>query len=254
MTDPELEIPEFSYRNRRREPAIDPLMRKIALVAGGIATLIILVALIWGGMKPGMGFGPPPVIKPPPGPLRVVPANPGGLTVPGANQQIMSGQNATVPASLAPATPAPDISAFQGPPAPAAPAQGSTAPASASASPPPAAAEPALAPPAAAAPQAAPAAPAQPAAAAKAAAPAAGEVEIQLAATRDPGGVRIVWARLSAKMPDLLAGRTPLYTQTMVDGEKYWRLRLGGFADIAAARQFCGEVEAKGGACTVATF
>ncbi len=238
MTDPEFEIPEFSYNRRRREASFDPLMRRIALGAGGIATLVIVVALVWGGMKPGMGFGPPPVIQAPPGPLRVAPADPGGLTVPGADQQIMSGQNTATPDALAPDTQTPDMSAFQPPPppppAPAAPASAPAAAASAS--------PPALAP-------AAPAAPAAPVTPVS-----DGKVQVQLAAAVDPAGARTAWAQLNGKMPALLAGRTPLYSHAKVAGVEFWRVRLAGFADIAAARQFCGAVRAQGGACTVAAF
>jgi hypothetical protein len=84
-------------------------MRRMALGAGGVSVLVILVALVWSGMKPGMVFGPPPVISAPPGPLRVVPADPGGLTVPGANEQIMSGDVSAAPPQLAPAEPQADM-------------------------------------------------------------------------------------------------------------------------------------------------
>ncbi len=219
MTDPDFEIPEFSYSKRRRKPAFDPMMRQIALAAGGVATLVIVVALVWGGMKPGIGFGPPPVIQAPPGPLRVAPDNPGGLVVPGADQQIMSGQSGAVPDALTPATPAPDISAFQ-PPPPA------SSPAAAPLVPPPKPVPPVI----------------------------DSKIQVQLAAVVDPAGARTAWARLNSKMPALLSGRTPLYSHGFVAGVEFWRLRLGGFTDIGAARQFCAAVKAQGEACTVAAF
>lgn len=232
MNDPEFDIPEFSYARRRRQPTFDPLMRRIALGAGGVATLVIVVALLWGGMKPGIGFGPPPVIEAPPGPLRVAPANPGGLVVPGADQQIMSGQTGVTPDALAPVTPAPDISAFQPPPPPPPPA-----PAAPVASPP-------MSPPDASLLAAVPPTP-----------PVVnGKIQVQLAAAVDPAGARAAWARLETKMPGLLSGRAPLYSHAMVAGIEFWRLRVNGFADIAAARQFCAEIKAQGGACTVAAF
>ncbi len=247
LSDPEFEIPEFSYNRRRREPAFDPLMRRIALGAGGIATLVIVVALVWGGMKPGLNFGPPPVIDAPPGPLRVPPPNPGGITVPGADQPIMSGQNVAAPDSLSPSTPAPDISAFQAPPPPPpAPPKPATMPGPASQAA--ASAIPAAPPPPATAPP--------PAASALAPVPPVtnGKIQVQLAAAVDPASARTEWARLSSRMPGLFSGRSPLYTHVKVAGVEFWRLRVGGFADIGAARQFCGAVKAQGGACTVATF
>jgi hypothetical protein len=235
LPDPEFEIPEFSYRTRRRTPEYDPLMRRIAFAAGGVAALVILVALVWSGMKPGISFGPPPVIEAPAGPLRVAPADPGGLTVPGADQQIMSGQSSAAPSELAPAAAAPDISAFQPPPAPPAPAQ--------------------AAPPPAASASTAPARPA-PAASALALVPAAinRNIQVQLAAAVDPAGARTAWAQLNHKMPGLLSGHAPIYSHTTVAGVEFWRLRVSGFTDIAAARQFCEAVKAQGSGCTVAAF
>ncbi len=231
MRDPDTDIPEFSYRTRRQTAAFDPAMRRIALGAGGIATLVIVVALVWSGMKPGMGFGPPPVITAPPGPLRVVPANPGGITVPEADEQIMSGDSSTAPAQLAPDGTSPDLSAFQPPPPPPAPP---AAAAAAPASPAPASA---VAP--------APAAPA---------APVDSSILVQLAADVDPQGPKSDWRALNAKMPQVFAGHTPIYSHANVAGVEFWRLRTGGFTDINAARQFCAAVKAEGAACTVAAF
>ncbi len=99
---------DFHYQPEPGRAAVDPAMRRIVLGAGGAACLVIAVALAWGGYRAG-GFGPPPEIAPPPGPLRVTPADPGGLTVPGANMPIMSGAAATAPAQLAPAPAAPAV-------------------------------------------------------------------------------------------------------------------------------------------------
>jgi hypothetical protein len=227
LRDPGEEIPEFSYETRRQTQVYDPLMRRIALGGGGIATLVIVVALVWSGMKPGLGFGSPPVISAPPGPLRMMPANPGGLTVPEADEQIMSGYSSNAPAQLAPAAPATDLSAFQPPPAP----------------------------PASAAPPVTPSTPVAAAPPAPAPAPAVnGNVLVQLAAAVDPAGARTSWRQLNEKMPQLLSGRTPLYSHADVAGVEFWRLRVGGFADIAAARKFCSAVKAQGAGCTVAAF
>jgi hypothetical protein len=218
------EIPEYSYKTRPGRPVVDPAMRRIAFGAGGISVLVIVVALVWSGMKPGMMFGPIPVINPPPGPLRVVPADPGGLTVPGANEQIMSGAASATP-QLAPDAPGPALAQLQqaagisAPPAPPAP-------------------PPAVAPPPATAP-----------------APAVtGTTQVQLAATVDQAGAKAEWSKLEVKMPGLLTGQTPIFMQAVVDGQNIWRLRLGGFADVPTAKAFCAQVIAKGGGCTVAGF
>ncbi len=230
MSDPGDE--EFIYQTHRPAQPMDQAVRKMVLGAGGVSALLILVALLWGGVR-ATGFGPPPVISPPPGPLRVAPLDPGGLTVPGADQQIMSGDASGAPPQLAPATPPPDVAQLdqaaginQPPPPPAL----TPAPTPASTSAPTPASIPASTP--------APAAPAQ----------------VQLAATADEAGAQSVWDGLKRKMPDLLAGKSPVILPAVVNGKSVWRLRVDGFATPAAAQAFCAAVAAKGAACTVAPF
>ena len=233
MSDPGDE--EFIYQTHRPAQPMDQAVRKMVLGAGGVSALLILVALLWGGVR-ATGFGPPPVISPPPGPLRVAPLDPGGLTVPGADQQIMSGDASGAPPQLAPATPPPDVAQLdqaaginQPPPTPA--------PTPASTSAPPPASTPAS----------------KPAPAAAAAKP-AGPAQVQLAATADEAGAQSVWDGLKRKMPDLLAGKSPVILPAVVNGKSVWRLRVDGFATPAAAQAFCAAVAAKGAACTVAPF
>jgi hypothetical protein len=210
------EFPEFSYAKRRQRPEIDPAMRRMALAAGGLSVLVIAVAMVWSGVRPRM-FGPVPEITAPETPLRVAPADPGGLTVPGANEQIMSGAASTTP-QLAPAGPPPAITQFQ------------QASGVQMVAPPPPSSPPAVA-----------------------AAP-SGPIEVQLAASADEAGVHGAWSQLNVKIPDLLRGQTPEFVPAVVNGQSIWRLRLGGFADAAAAQAFCAAVVAKGAACTVAAF
>jgi cell division septation protein DedD len=207
---------EFVYHAHRPGQPMDPAIRKMALGAGGVSVLVIVVALLWGGVR-ATGFGPPPVISAPPGPIRVLPSNPGGLTVPGADVQIMSGDDSSAPPQLAPAGAAPEISQLDQ-------AAGVVAPAPAPVAPPPVAA-----------PDNAPA-------------------QVQLAATADEPGAESVWNGLKAKMPDLFSGKTPEILPAVVNGQSIWRLRLGGFADADDAKAFCASVKAKGADCTVAAF
>jgi hypothetical protein len=217
------QVPEFSYRTRRQRPAVDPAMRRIAIGAGVIALAVIAVATLWSGVRPH-GFGPPPEIAPPATPLRVAPADPGGLEVPGANEPIMSDNGAGPAPSLAPAPAAPALAQLQ---------QQSGVQVLAPSAPPPAPAP----------------APATPATAAP---PASGGVEVQLAATVTQAQAEQKWAAFLGAMPDLAGGRKPDIALAVVDGQTIWRLRLGGFADQAAASSFCAQVVAKGGGCTVA--
>ncbi len=219
---------EFVYQTHRPAQPMDQAVRRIVLWAGGVSVLVIVVALLWSGVRAN-GFGPPPVIQAPPGPLRVAPASPGGLVVPGADEQIMSGDSSGPPPQLAPTAQLPAVAQLdqaagvnQPPPAPVPPATAPVAPA--------------------------------PAPAPAMAAQQTGPAEVQFAATADEPGAQSVWDGLKRKMPDLLAGKTPVILPAVVNGQSVWRLRLGGFAGHAAAQAFCAAVAAKGAACTVVPF
>jgi len=105
-----MEDEPFTYRAGRRGQ-VDPGVRLMALGAAGVSVLVILVALVYGGVHT-RGFGAPPVIDPPATPLRTVPSDPGGLVVPEANVPIMSSATAATPPTLSPAPPPPAISAL----------------------------------------------------------------------------------------------------------------------------------------------
>ncbi len=234
MQEPEGE--GFVYRTRRDPAAMDPAMRRMALGAGGVSLLVIVVALLWSGVR-GAGFGPPPVITAPPGPLRIAPANPGGLTVPEANVPIMSGVASVAPPQLAAAQAPPDISQLDQeagigvPPQPVLKAEptpdisqldqeagvGAQPPSSMSTS-------------------------------------GSGGVAVQLASIGSEAGAQEVWNILQQKMPDLLGHRNADIVPAVVGGLAVWRVRVGGFADLAVARGFCASVQARGAACTVASF
>lgn len=266
--DDEIDIPPYAVR-RPPTRGFDPEMRRIALIAGGFAGAIILVALIWGGVHPRLG--PPPVIKPALGPMRTAPANPGGLQVPGANEQIMSGTTASGPPHLAPPTPQPDFSKLaaeanssQPKPAPhpastAAAASQSRPPGAGLSPPPPSSAAPASG--ASASGAAAPATPAaapnpqigkaMPAIIPPKQAASAGPHDIQLGALVSMAKADEAWQILLARVPDLLAGRTPVVVPGTVNGRTFYRLRLGGFATATAATTFCDRLKARHVACYV---
>jgi hypothetical protein len=243
---PPRDIPAFSYQSRKARPAVDPAMKRMAVGAAGVSVLVIGVALAWSGMRPGMGFGQPPEIHAPAGPLRVAPADPGGLTLPGSDEPIMSGAVSDAAPELAPSGPGPAIAALTAAAAPApipAPAtESAPAPATASV---PASVVPAIAlpPPLPPVPPAATTSPA-----------AGGTIQVQLAATGDAAGARRVWAALQTRMPGLFGGKTPLVTPASVAGETIWHLRLGGFTGRAAADRFCDTVISQAGPCTVVGF
>jgi hypothetical protein len=239
---------DFFYQPQRaRGQRLDPAIGRMALAAGGVSVIIIVVAFAWSGFHAG-SFGPPPVINPPSTPLRVAPASPGGLVVPGADVPIMSGNmSGGGTPQLAPQGQVPDVAQLdqaaglnQPPPAPA------PAPAPATATAPPAGAPaPMMATTPAATPAATPVS-----AAAVAVKP--GPAQVQLAATPDEGGAEAAWVAAQKQAPDLLAGKNPIILPAVINGQSVWRVRLSGFASAAAAQAFCAELTAKGAACTVA--
>jgi hypothetical protein len=204
-------------------------MRRIAFGAGGVSLFIIAVALAWGGIHPHIGFGPPPEIAAPATPLRVAPSDPGGLTVPGADVQIMSGENSDAAPQLAAQPATPDISQLQA-------ASGETPPA-----PPPATT---------------PAAPATPPASTTAAPHAVlnGPIEAQLGTAPNLSAAVKHWAQLSAALPAAFKGKIPQYVPAVVNGQSVFSVSTGGFMNISSAQGFCDAVIAKGFACTVAAF
>ena len=61
-------------------------------------------------------------------------------------------------------------------------------------------------------------------------------------------------AQLNQRIPDLLGGHQPSFSRTERDGKVFWRVRTGGFADMAQATSFCQRARAKGAACAIASF
>jgi hypothetical protein len=238
---------------------MDPNTKRLALIAGGIAGSLLLLVGAWS--LSGHHSGGVPVVEPDTRPLRVKPLNPGGLEVVGQEDAIISGATSGAEAMAPPPeSPAPRALKAQPPvgAAPAAsapPAAGPPAPALAT---PVAVAPPKVEPPATVAPPAAAPVPhtavVAPAPVAKATTSATSGALAQLAAVQSEQAALSEWQRLAKKMPELLANRRPAVVKAEHDGKVFWRLRTSGFADAAAAKAFCSEVRAKGGACSVASF
>jgi hypothetical protein len=83
---------------------------------------------------------------------------------------------------------------------------------------------------------------------------ATGKTQVQIAALASEESARTEWQRLSKSMPDLFGNRQPAVSKTEHDGHVLWRLRTGGFADIAQATAFCERVRAKRTGCSIASF
>ena len=219
---------------------------------GGLAAVLVVGGAAWWGISHIGGPRSVPLIEPDPRPFKVRPDDPGGLRVPNQDELIFErnrGSNAQPPgARLAPEPESPSIDALraqvaQPAPRPAAPAQPAAAPQ-----------------PQVAARDAAPAAPAaapvaQPAAPVAAARPAPvpnGRIRVQLGALTSEEAAQGEWERLVRRNADLLGAFRPQVVKFEREGQAtLYRLRTGGFADVAAAQAFCEQARAKQMPCAV---
>ena len=244
MSD-DLSIPSATYRIPRHRRGMDPMTKRLALISCGLGGALIVVIGGWSML--GHHSATIPVVQADSGPIRVKPANPGGMQVAGANDDILSGGGNGAVDKLAPAPETPDPQALRAPPplpvvpaplavAPAAPAPASVATAK------PIQAKPIPVPDkrAAVVPDHAP--------------PAGKDAFVQLAAVRTADAAKSEWERLSKRMPDLLGQHHPAISKVDRDGQTLWRVRTGGFTDVTQAKDFCDRVRAKGSGCSVADF
>jgi SPOR domain len=233
-----------------RQRGMDPATKRLALIAAGLGSALLAVIGVWSVNGHHAGGGSVPVIEPPPGPMRVKPANPGGMQL-APGDEIFSGSGGDNSVDkLAPPPETPDPQALRPPPkaaiAPLPPAPQAAAAPVANAVPLPA-------------PAASPAHPQQtgvpPAPSVSAAKPVVGvppaKAAVQLAALPTEEAARQQWALLQHRLPDLLRGRDPMISKLALDGHIWWRVRTGGFPDAAAARAFCDQVHAKREVCDV---
>ena len=101
---------------------------------------------------------------------------------------------------------------------------------------------------------ASPPAPASPASGTAAGTAALGGTMVQVAAMKTEQEAQAEWQRLAKRMPDALGGRNAVVQRAERDGKQVWRVRTGGFADVAEATAFCVRLRAKGADCTIAAF
>ncbi len=277
MSD-DISIPSPTYRVPRHARGMDPGTRKLAMIAAGIGGFLIAVGGGWH-MLSQHHYGVP-VVQAESGPMRVKPANPGGLQVAGANNDIFSGGSDTNGAQLAPPPQTPDPQALQAmetpipalapaivpPPVPApAPVRTTAALATATVAEPQAAtgareAAPTIVPAAAATKPSAAAVTPPPAHALDKPVAATGhavdghDVQVQLAALASEQAAHAEWDRLTQRWPELLRGHPPAFSQIDRGGHVLWRVRASGFEDMSQAAVFCERLRAKGGGCSVADF
>jgi hypothetical protein len=273
MLQDDIRIPPPGYRSAPQRRAAEA--RRMVWAAGGVGTILALGVV---GYFVVAGGGPDrvPVIEAASGPVKVKPADPGGLAVNTQTSALLGGSGAAGDTSLAPAPEAPDPAGL------AAAAQQEQTPKPAPA---PAAGPVAAAPPPAPAPSAAVSVPSVPETPADSgtektamtitppSSSAArvhnlaeeyhppsprsdghGHVRVQLAALESRDAALREWDHLTRRMPTLFDGRHPIFVEAHVNGHIYWRVRTTGFASVSEANRFCDDVHAQGGACTVASF
>jgi len=249
--------PPLSYR-RQREANHDGLRRLLVIVGGVAAALLLVIAAFsLGGSR--SGSGQVPVVQADPRPVRVRPADPGGMQIAGLDDDLTTGDGHSDTLAAPDETPNPAALRAQSLSEARAEAQRQAA----LAPPPPVVAPTApAAPPAATLVQPAPKQATQVALPADAGQPtpaslataAPGRIEVQLAALTSEAAAQAEWKRLAARAPGLLNGHQPDISRTSHDDHVFWRLRTGGFADVAAATKFCVQVRAAGAVCSLANF
>jgi len=259
----DFEIPAPVYRVPRPRGVLDGGTGRLMVIAAGLGgTLLVVLGLSLVG---GHHRGAIPVIEAESGPVRVKPDNPGGMSIAGSEDEVLSSTSGDDSGKLAPAAEAPALQALreqeQAETAHAAvtpPTAPAPAPAAAPviAAPAPVAAPAAAAPPVPAAPEHKPAA--HPVVLASAhpaeARPAAHGADVQLGAVDSEALAQQEWARLTRKAPELLGSRQPAFSRAERGGQTFWRLRTGGFASVAEATTFCERARAKHVPCDIVAF
>ncbi|MEN6543127.1 SPOR domain-containing protein [Parvibaculum sp.] len=251
-----------------------------------IALIVVFAGVVFFAYKQGMkqgAQGNPPVIRADDSPIKVAPANPGGIEIPHQDKTVydrFSGaEKADEQGSAEHLLPSPEEpmamkqptppAASGASPAPAAPSSPAASTAPAGAAPAPAVtpaptgtvAQQAVPPAASAQPQAtagtAPTATAAPVAVtppATAGAPAqeaaAGGYVVQLAAFRDEPSARAEFKKLQKKYPALAGLSADIQRADLGAKGIYYRLR-GGYMDKPKAAELCASLKAQGQACFV---
>lgn len=220
--------------DHRRDRGMDPAMKRMGLIALAVGGVAVLGVAGWS--MTGHRNTVVPVIQADSRPIRFKPENPGGLQV--AGDEFSSADGSPETSKMAPGSEKPEPNALR------MRQQDAPKPAQAAAEP---------VPPLAAVPD-------KSMVVAKAPVPATAPISaakgtlVQLAALGSEEAARAEWANLNKRIPDLLGGHQPSFSKTERDGKVFWRVRTGGFTDMAQATSFCERARAKGASCSIASF
>ena len=232
---------------------MDPDTRRLVMFAGGLGA--VLVVLIGASALIGHRSTGVPVVTADTRPIRVKPANPGGMKIDGAENDVFSGGSDTADSKLAPAAETPDAKALR----------------TAAAAPPPVVATPAPAdvappPPPVTRPAAVAATARRQAGSGRARQTAGGRRGSPSAHVRASGDGAARRPRLGRRGAQRVAETVEAHARSaerkaprLLPHRARWAHVLAHpdrpvFADVAQARTFCDRVRQKGGACSVADF
>jgi cell division septation protein DedD len=84
-------------------------------------------------------------------------------------------------------------------------------------------------------------------------APEDGRFAVQIAAFQSEQAARNAWASYQERFPEILTGQRLLLQNAEVDGQMYWRVRTGPFADRSAAQAVCDRLKARDQSCLPVT-
>ena len=84
-------------------------------------------------------------------------------------------------------------------------------------------------------------------------APDDGRFAVQIAAFQSEQAARNAWATYQERFPEILSGQRLLLQNAEVDGQMYWRVRTGPFADRSAAQAVCDRLKARDQSCLPVT-
>lgn len=215
----------YSHSYRARRNGLDAGTKRLMLAASALGVLLLGGMGVWAlsGHRSAAGV---PRIEADSRPLRIKPENPGGMEAIGLIDA--AGPDAAA-GSLAPVAEKPDPQALvaQRTAPPGAPM---LAPAVITPTTAPAVVTPAVVP------------------------AATGKVMVQLGSVDSEKGAAAEWQRLSRKMPEVLGERQMVAQRAELNGKAVWRVRTGGFSDVADATQFCKRVRAKNLGCSLANY
>ena len=81
--------------------------------------------------------------------------------------------------------------------------------------------------------------------------PQPGAPQVQLAAATSEDAAQTEWRRLQKHIPEVMDGHQASIVKVEKDGQVFWRLRTGGFADAGQATAFCERLHAVGAPCVI---